>query len=271
MTSSSRRRAGGDFASNYFSYIACYPPTDTICQGLARVTSDAWPRLAGMGAVGSSKRAVLEHLKREGPLTAPELAERLGVTTAAVRLSLTELDEQGLVAPSEPVATGSRGRPAARWQLTRSAQDMFPERHGELTLQLLEAIRQTVGEKGLDRVLLAREEHQVEAYRAASKKGSLRQRLRALAAARTSEGYMAEVTDDGGVLRLVEHHCPICSAAESCQGLCRSELSVFREVLGDDVEIEREEHLLAGARRCVYRVSPVSVRGSSSGGRGRTK
>jgi predicted ArsR family transcriptional regulator len=52
----------------------------------------------------------------------------------------------------------------------------------------------------------------------------------------------------------VENHCPICAAAAACQGLCRSELAVFRAVLGADVTVERIDHILAGARRCAYRI-----------------
>jgi predicted ArsR family transcriptional regulator len=33
---------------------------------------------------------------------------------------------------------------------------------------------------------------------------------------------------------------------------------VFRDVLGPDVEIRRTDHILAGARRCAYRISPAS-------------
>jgi predicted ArsR family transcriptional regulator len=32
---------------------------------------------------------------------------------------------------------------------------------------------------------------------------------------------------------------------------------VFRTVLGEDVSVERTEHLLAGATRCAYRIRPV--------------
>jgi predicted ArsR family transcriptional regulator len=57
-----------------------------------------------------------------------------------------------------------------------------------------------------------------------------------------------------GSLRLVENHCPICAAATACTGLCDGELDLFRQVLGPGVEVVREEHLLAGARRCAYRI-----------------
>ena len=80
---------------------------------------------------------------------------------------------------------------------------------------------------------------------------------KALARVRAEEGYVAEVVDDpdGRGVLLVEHHCPICAAATACQGLCRSELAVFRAVLGTDVTVERIDHILAGARRCAYRIT----------------
>ena len=88
--------------------------------------------------------------------------------------------------------------------------------------------------------------------------GGLGERVRALAALRHEEGYMAEARGDGdGGFLLIENHCPICAAATACQGFCRSELEVFRAALGPDVRVERSEHLLAGARRCAYRIAPV--------------
>ena len=49
---------------------------------------------------------------------------------------------------------------------------------------------------------------------------------------------------------LLENHCPVCSAARACQGLCASELELFQRVLGPGVTVVREDHILAGARRC---------------------
>jgi len=69
---------------------------------------------------------------------------------------------------------------------------------------------------------------------------------------------MAEVEPQAdGTLLLVENHCPICAAARECQNFCRSELDVFRRVLGPGCAVQREEHILAGERRCVYRIRPV--------------
>ena len=38
-------------------------------------------------------------------------------------------------------------------------------------------------------------------------------------------------------------------------GFCRSELELFRDVLGEGARVERVEHILADAQRCAYRVS----------------
>jgi len=66
---------------------------------------------------------------------------------------------------------------------------------------------------------------------------------------------MAEVLrqpDDSFLL--IENHCPICAAATACSKLCDAELQVFQAILGEGTVIEREEHMLAGDRRCVYRI-----------------
>jgi predicted ArsR family transcriptional regulator len=149
------------------------------------------------------------------------------------------------------------GRPAKLWQLTPAADRLFPDGYAELTLSLIDSVREAFGEAGLDRLLDVKTGHQIAAYQALlSSQEELRQQLEALASLRTNEGYMAEIQslDDGSFL-LIENHCPICAAATACTGLCARELEVFGRVLGQGVTVERTEHIVAGARRCVYRVS----------------
>jgi predicted ArsR family transcriptional regulator len=199
---------------------------------------------------------LLELLKQEGPQSADCLAAKLGITAMAVRQHLYALQEEQLVTHTEeprPV-----GRPAKLWRLTPAADQLFHNGHADLTVSLIEAMGQAFGSEGMDRLLAVRVRQQVEAYRRRTPTRGLGKRLAALAQARTEEGYMAEVVkqEDGSYL-LVENHCPICTAARACMGLCRAELQVFQEVLGPNVEVERTEHILAGGRRCAYRVSPT--------------
>jgi predicted ArsR family transcriptional regulator len=211
------------------------------------------------------RRRILDRLKLGGPATPAELAAELRLTPAAVRQHLDGLAEEDLVSVTDE-HTGSPGRPAGRWHLTRRAHGLFPDRHGELTAQLVEAIRQVAGDDVLNDVIALRTRDQQRDYETAVAKAgsSLAARTKALARMRTAEGYMAEVTKDGDDLLLIEHHCPICEAAETCAGFCRAELGVFKAVLGDDVSVERTEHLLAGAPRCAYRISKAKVALKSS-------
>jgi len=209
-----------------------------------------------MPGTTTSKRRIVDLIKREGPQTAQDLAVFLGVTDVAIRQHLLGLEEQGLV-DQQPMKPSGRGRPAVVWSLTEASRSLFADRHAELTVALLEATRQAVGEDGLDRIINERARQQIEEYRARlpGKGASLADRVEALARLRSAEGYMAETKeDDDGSVLLIEHHCPICDAAKCCLGLCRAELQVFWISLGSDVVVEREEHLLDGATRCVYRI-----------------
>jgi len=205
-------------------------------------------------AAARTRRALLELLKWEGRLDAGTLARRLDLTPMAVRLQLYALAAEKLVASEEE--RRPKGRPAKLWRLTPAADTLFPNGHADLTLSLIRSVREEFGEDGIGKLIAARSRAQAQAYRAeVPREGKLRKRLEALAAIRTREGYMAEVAKDAdGSFLLLENHCPICTAAAACQNLCAGELAVFRDVLGEDVAVERIDHILAGARRCAYRV-----------------
>jgi predicted ArsR family transcriptional regulator len=203
-----------------------------------------------------TRRAIIKLLKTEGPLGSAQLAERLGLTAMAVRLHLYALQSEGLVTAEErPVPVG---RPAKFWGLTREADRHFPEAYAELSVALIDAMQETFGAEGLNRVLATRCARQrVDYSKRIRPNDSLEKKLKELARVRTEEGYMAEVRrEEGGGFLLVESHCPICAAANACQGFCSTELDLFRSVLGSDVNVERVEHIVSGDQRCAYRVTP---------------
>jgi predicted ArsR family transcriptional regulator len=201
-----------------------------------------------------SQDRILFHLKTRGPQTAADIAARLDMTPPGARQHLLKLEAASLV-ESDSQRQG-RGRPKKYWRLTPGAHARFPDRHSDLTLDLVRSTREVFGERGLQRLIAHRERASIADYRkAVGARGSLRDKLVALAQIRSREGYMASVAKDGrDSFLLIENHCPICAAAAACQGLCRSELAVFRAVLGASFSIERIDHILAGARRCAYRI-----------------
>ncbi|MDB6080256.1 MAG: transcriptional regulator [Akkermansiaceae bacterium] len=203
-----------------------------------------------------TQRRIIQLLKSEGPMDAGSLSKRLEVTPMAIRQHLYALQEENLVTFQE--RPGPVGRPGKFWELTTDANRLFPEAYAELTVALLKATAEALGPEALEAVLEHRAADQRANYsKTLEAETQLSGKLDLLAAIRTREGYMAEAAphEEGGFL-LVEKHCPICAAAASCQGLCRLELELFRSVLGAEVSVERVEHLLAGQRRCAYRVMP---------------
>jgi predicted ArsR family transcriptional regulator len=214
--------------------------------------------------VERARDRVLFLLKTRGPQTAAGLAQRLDVTAMAVRQHLQALAADALVEFHDE--RRKVGRPARIWVITAKGSRRFPDAHGDLTVDLLEAVKTTFGADGLDRLITERTKKQRASYRERlpAAAAPLEERVAALAALRDGEGYMAEWTaEPDGSYTLSENHCPICAAATFCQGFCRDELEVFRETLGEGVTVERTDHILAGARRCAYRITPVAKASSA--------
>jgi predicted ArsR family transcriptional regulator len=202
---------------------------------------------------------VLLQLKKKGPQTASELAKRVRVTPVAARGHLHALSEAGLVAFEDE--RGGVGRPRRIWRLAPAAQAAFPDAHSDLAIELIDATARAFGDEGLDRLLVARKRAQLKRYRETLPPADtpIEKRVAALAKLRRGEGFMAEWSKErDGTLLLVENHCPICAAAAVCPSLCRDELSVFKAAIGKAIPIERVEHILAGGRRCVYRIGRAS-------------
>jgi predicted ArsR family transcriptional regulator len=194
-------------------------------------------------------------LKSRGPQTAGDLGAALKITGEAARQQLARLVEEGLV--TAVAETRGVGRPSLIWRLTPKGNARFPDTHAELTVQLIDAVRTELGEKALGQLVAARG-RTMEATYTEGMKGAqgLKARIQRLVELRNRDGYMAEWSARGKAYLLVENHCPICAAATACSGFCRSELELFSKLLGTDVSVTRVEHLIEGARRCAYAITP---------------
>ncbi len=202
----------------------------------------------------SSADRLLFLLKSKGAQTAGDIGAALGMTAPGAQQNLAKLALSDLVSHAD--RKQPRGRPKRYWSLTEKGHARFPDRHSDLTVELLKSTEKIFGPKGLEKLIRHREKEMLAAYRTEIEGcATLRERVETLADIRSKEGYMAEWSEpERNQFVLVENHCPICAAARMCQGLCRSELEIFRAVLGPDTQVERTDHVVAGARRCAYRI-----------------
>jgi predicted ArsR family transcriptional regulator len=200
--------------------------------------------------IGENEKALMI-LKRNGPMPLSVLAKELGLSTEGARFHLIKLGNEGLVVASAEVK--GRGRPQQVWTLTAAGHARFPDAHAEVSVKLINKIRTLFGEEGLKSVIAASAQDSKERYiKSIGDEKDLESRVKILAEIRDREGYMAryEKVEDGYLL--IEDHCPICTAAAACQGFCKAELNIFRDVL--EAGVSRVEHVLSDGRRCAYKV-----------------
>lgn len=197
---------------------------------------------------------VLFCIKTKGPISTAVIAKDLAMTGEAARQHLQKLTSLGLVEGVQCASQTGAGRPRQNWILTELGHQRFPDTHAQLALQLIDSVRNIFGNEGLEKLISQREGEIKTKYLSRCKSLPFVERLQELAEIRSEEGYMAHVEQEGDSWLFIENHCPICAAATVCQNFCRSELQLFREIMGQDVTVEREQYLLDGAGRCVYRV-----------------
>ncbi|MFE9254475.1 helix-turn-helix transcriptional regulator [Streptomyces sp. NPDC006879] len=187
-------------------------------------------------------RSILDH----GPSTVADLAQRLGLTQAAVRRHLDTLVADDVVAPREQRVYGARtrGRPAKAFALTDCGRDAFDQSYDQLAVEALRWISQAAGggERGEAAVAAfarARMEAQTEGYRRAMEAAEPQGRTQALAKALTADGYAATARSAPGPHsgeQLCQHHCPVAHVAEQFPQLCEAETEVFSRLLGTHVQ-----------------------------------
>jgi predicted ArsR family transcriptional regulator len=207
-------------------------------------------------AASTLRRAILLHLRRVGPSVPDAISTAIGASRSGVAQQLRALDTAGLVTRTS-VRHGV-GRPRHLYDITADAQELFPSNYDGLAMGLLAAILEVGGEALVEDVFAARR-RQAEARLREQMDASLPSdaplvdRVRELARLQDELGYVSEALIDADGIRLLEHNCAVLDVASGMPVACRSELELFREVLG--VDLVRERHIAAGDRCCQYRVA----------------
>jgi DeoR family transcriptional regulator, suf operon transcriptional repressor len=213
---------------------------------------------APLDQLPTTRRAILNLLKRQGPLAAPALAAQLGLTPAAIRLQLAHLEEDGLLERTEAdpdVDAGQRGRPSHRYALTTAAEALYPKRYGDLTTELLGYLGGPDGTQ-VDALFEQRRRRRVDGARPRMAHLSFTEQVAALTAILDEDGYLADAEEqpDGSWL-VTEHNCAILTVAHGFSQACSSELSFIRDAI-PGATVERVAHLMDGAHVCAYRITP---------------
>ena len=213
-------------------------------------------------------------LLEAGPQTSTELAERLGVTPAAIRRHLDAMLEEGTVTARELPQRGARGRgrPPRQYSVTPAGRSLAgPQAYDDLAADALRFLALTGGAEAVEafaqaRVaeLESRYEHAMTALPADATDAA---RVAALAEALTADGYAADSAQVGSGTTAVgqmlcQHHCPVHGVAAQFPQLCEAETAALGRLLG--THVQRLATIARGDTVCTLHV-PGKSAGKSAG------
>jgi DeoR family suf operon transcriptional repressor len=203
----------------------------------------------------SSDRALLDLIRRCGPINVPEMSAHLGVTATAIRNRLARLVGSGLV--ERRTEHGRRGRPKHAYQVSVAARKSLGQNYAELALVLWEEMMTSVADRRLRRLLFARvTERLADMYRVQVSDHEWEGRLVQLSNLLHDRGVEAEVAHQAGgaVPLLRQHSCPYYALAETDRSICAIEKKMFEKVLGRGLELSQCR--LDGDRSCDFVAKP---------------
>ncbi|HUK21623.1 MAG TPA: HTH domain-containing protein [Gemmatimonadales bacterium] len=194
---------------------------------------------------------VLMALKHSQPLTAKQLAGKLGVSTNAVRHHLKELEAGAFVVYGREQR--GIGAPTFAYRLSAAGEALFPRRYAEALTRLVERVVEKEGREAAVELFEDHFRQLTERARAELATADTTERVALVTRLMNDAGYMAEWQEAEGVFRISEHNCAIRAVAERFPEACVAEQRFFEEVLGGAVE--RRSQITHGCNACEYAVS----------------
>lgn len=205
----------------------------------------------------NTHQAVLVHLKRHNEMTVAELCEALGITAMAVRRHLTGLQQDGLV--DARLVRQSRGRPTYRYRLTPKAETLFPSGLGTMAFDLLDAVFEQKGHKGVMELLTMRDDWLARKFLPRLEALELEDRIAEVAKIFSESGYMTEweKLPDGNFF-IYQQHCAIHHLATQYRQLCVLEPKLMERLIGR--KLHREKYMLKDDPVCGYLVRTADTK-----------
>jgi predicted ArsR family transcriptional regulator len=217
----------------------------------------------GMASDRGTRTRVARLILENGPSTALELSERLGLTPAAVRRHLDALVAEGMIEAKESPTYGrrGRGRPARMFAVTDAGRSAFYHAYDNLATMALRFLAESAGEEKVSEFARRQVADLERRYRPVVADAPRDQQVQALADALSGDGYAASASSAPapvGGEQLCQHHCPVGHVAEEFPQLCEAETEVFGRLLGTPVQ--RLATIAHGDGVCTTHVSPPALR-----------
>jgi predicted ArsR family transcriptional regulator len=204
----------------------------------------------------NTRNRVLRTLLLNQKRTINELAEAVEINPISVRHHVNKLEAEGLI-QSEEERHGV-GRPHLVYSLTTKGMEQFPQRYLQLTLRLLQQLKESLSDEVINDLFQELAEGIAgELTQGVNLKDlSLEQRLTLLQDVLTKEGFMVNIIEDEGDYYLVEASCPYHHVGEDYPEICVLDQELIAHFVSTSPQ--RIECILDGDKQCKYLIkNPV--------------
>lgn len=196
----------------------------------------------------STRERVLHTLLTHERCTINDLAQAVEINPISVRHHINKLEADGLVV-SEEVRHGV-GRPRRVYYLTEKGREHFPTRYIQLTMRLLEQLKESMPKPMVDKLFTQMAQDLASDYRAEVEGLSIEERLNLVQKLLTNEGFTVEWEQQGDFYHIREVNCPYYHVGQDHPEVCAVDQTLISTLLG--IPVQKMNCMLSGDAHCTY-------------------
>ena len=199
----------------------------------------------------STRKSIIQLLKKSNGLSIEELSKIINITPMGIRQHLLSLEKKGVV--TYVSKKHGIGRPGFVYMLTKSADALFPKSYDKFAIEILGHIKKHEGPEKLDTFFRTNKDKQFNTLKEAlAGMETFHDTLTGLKNMLEAEGHIVELTRSNGDYHLKQYNCPINKIAAEFKEICKYELQLYRELLGE--QVTREQNIAEGSHTCFYKI-----------------
>ena len=206
----------------------------------------------GSIAMKSTRDVVLQTLLLNNRCTINELAEAVGINPISVRHHIAKLEAENLVVSQEE--RHGVGRPRRVYFLTQKGMEHFPSRYVQMSIRLLEQLKQTISSTDVKNLFSKIGEDIVADHTDPTQLGglSLEKRLDLMQEVLSHEGFIVSWDREGDTYHIHEISCPYFHIGQTHPEICALDQTIISKVLV--VPVEKIKCVLKDGEHCTYTV-----------------
>ena len=200
------------------------------------------------GEAKNTRERVLQNLLINERCTIKELAEAVEINPISVRHHISKLEAEGSVT-SEEEHYGV-GRPRRMYFLTEKGREHFPTRYINLTLRLLEQLKETMPQPMVNKLFTQIAQDMASEYQEEIESLSVDARINLVKQLLTQEGFTVEVERQGDYYHIHELNCPYFHLGQTHPEVCTVDQTLISTIL--NIPVQKIHCMLNGDSHCTF-------------------